>query len=177
MCIVLSCYICDNFLCSNGKLMQRPSMHIRHVNQSCGWPLGGWREIDAAPPDSFLILSSSLDLKAQIQIQAQEKSARVPPLQALQRLADLYARYKVGGLGLWGSVVGGWKRHNTQSWRPCQACGWRCSEAAIVARHEEGNLPLSLLEFSHYSLGLSHPNEKHWFDSSLCSWTCCIFPC
>lgn len=59
--------------------------------------------MDTAPPASFLILRSPLDIKAQIQIQAQ-KSAWVPPLQALQRSADLYARYELSALGLWGCV-------------------------------------------------------------------------
>lgn len=106
--------------------------------------------MDGAPPASFLILRSSLDLKAQIQIQTQKEAACVPPLQALQGSANPYTRYEFFlALELCGSR--GWKRHSAQSWRHCQPCGWSCSEAATVARHKPSNLPLSLLEFSHYS--------------------------
>lgn len=106
--------------------------------------------MDGAPPASVLILRSPLDPKAQVQIQTQEEATWVPPLQALQGSADPYARYEfLWALELWGSR--GRKRHSAQSWRPCQACGWSCSEAATVARHKPSNLPLSLLEFSHYS--------------------------
>lgn len=70
----------------------------------------------------------------------------------------------------------GWKRHSTQSWRPCQAVDGAVlrlpqlpGTRQVICLCLSLSSPITLRHLGH--------DEKHWLDSPLCSWTCCISPC